>query len=162
VIKGKKYGTAHVNAYVIQNGSYYKVEVTVKVKKKSKRIGKNYNLKKKAVVSVGGNLPEFNVYKRVYKKKKTTLSFKDVQVESADAISFYIPKKYKKEKKNIKIGKVKYDAENGVASCKIKGLKKGFTHLTCRIEQNDQVYYTRIFVRVDDGTKNKKLKTYLK
>ena len=60
------------------------------------------------------------------------------------------------------IGKVKYDAENGVASCKIKGLKKGFTHLTCRIEQNDQVYYTRIFVRVDDGTKNKKLKTYLK
>ncbi len=162
VIKGKKQGKAKITAYIIQNGSYYKVKVNVKVYKKSKSRKRNLNLKKKALVAVQGKLPEFNVYKRVKKGKKTTLKFTNVQVDKKSDISFFIPSKYKKEKKYLKVGKVSYNSKKKIATCKIKGKKLGFVHLTCKIKQNGKVYYTRIFVRIDNGKKIKGQNKYLK
>ena len=141
VITGKKKGKCTVSGYVIQNGAYYKVNVKLKVVKKLKI----YNLKKKALSKKSGELPEFNVYKRVFKNKKTKLKF--TSVEKNAKIS------YKSSKK-----KIATVSKKGV----ITGKKKGFCVVTASITQNGKTFVTRIFVRVDDYTKNKQLKKYLK
>jgi hypothetical protein len=126
---------------VIQNGSYYTVKIKLVVKKSMKM----YNLKNAALVKQQGNLPEFNVYKRVVKGKKTKLKFTNL---TKDAKITYTSS-------NKKVATI---SKKGV----IKGKKKGFTKITAKIVQNGYTYYTRLFVRVDDGTKNKQLKKYLK
>lgn len=141
VIKAKKKGKCTITAQVIQNGSYYTVKVKVKVIKKVKL----YNLKKKALSKVSGELPEFNVYKRVFLGKKTKLKFTSVE---KDAKITYTTS-------NKKIATV---TKKGV----IKGKKQGFAVVTAKIEQNGKTYVTRIFVRVDDRKPNKNLKKYLK
>ena len=160
VVKGKKKGKAVITATIVQNGAYYNVKVNVQVIKKGyKGYGKNYNLNNKAIVKKSGELPEFNVYKNVGKGKSTTLQFTDVTAKKKD-ISFSIPKK---EKKYLKIGKVKYNAKKKTASVKITGKKKGWVHLTAKITQNGKVYYTRLLIRVDDNTWTaKQKKKYLK
>ncbi len=160
VIKGKKLGKCKIKAYVIQNGSYYKVEVNLKVLKKSKNLKKIYNLKKKALVKVSGELPEYNVYKRVFKNSKTTVKFKNI--EDNAKVKVFVPKKYKKEGKKIKIGKIVKNKKKDTIRYKISGKKRGFVHLTCRIKQNGKTYFTRLFVRVDDHKKDKNTKKYLK
>ena len=141
VIKAKKKGKCTITAQVIQNGSYYTVKVKVKVIKKVKL----YNLKKKALSKVSGELPEFNVYKRVFLGKKTKLKF--TSVEKNAKITY--------KSSNKKIATV---TKKGV----IKGKKQGFAVVTAKIEQNGKTYVTRIFVRVDDLKPNKNLKKYLK
>lgn len=141
VIKAKKKGKCTITASVIQNGSYYTVKIKLIVKKSMKM----YNLKNAALVKQQGVLPEFNVYKRVVKGKKTKLKFTNV---TKDAKVTYTTS-------NKKVATI---SKKGV----IKGKKKGFAKITAKIEQNGYTYYTRLFVRVDDGTKNKQLKKYLK
>lgn len=141
VIKAKKKGKCTITAQVIQNGSYYTVKVKVKVIKKVKL----YNLKKKALSKVSGELPEFNVYKRVFLGKKTKLKFTSVEKDA----------KITYTSSNKKIATV---TKKGV----IKGKKQGFAVVTAKIEQNGKTYVTRIFVRVDDLKPNKSLKKYLK
>ncbi len=143
VITGKKKGKCKITAYIIQNGSYYKVKVNLTVKKNIK----NYNLKPAALSKKmkGGQLPEFNVYKRVFKGKKTKLKF--TNVEKKAKISY--------TSKNKKIAKV---TKKGV----ITGKKKGVTVVTAKITQNGKTYVTRVFVRVDDNTTLKNIKKYLK
>lgn len=140
VIKAKKKGTCTINAAIIQNGSYYSVKIKLVVKKKMTM----YNLKNAALVKQQGVLPEFNVYKRVVKGKKTKLKF--TQVAKGAKITYKTSNK-----------KVATISKKGV----IKGKKKGFAKITAIIEQNGHTYYTRLFVRVDDGTKNKQIKKYL-
>ena len=146
VITAKKKGKCVVKAFVIQNGSYYKVKVNLTVKKSVK----NYNLKKKAISKKvkGGKLPEFNVYKRVYKNKKATLKFNSVAKDA----------KIKYSSKNKKIATVKKKGKK----CVILGKKQGFTIVTAKIRQHGKLYVTRIVVRVDDHKKNKQLKKWLK
>lgn len=146
VITAKKKGKCVVKAFVIQNGSYYKVKVNLTVKKRVK----NYNLKKKAISKKvkGGKLPEFNVYKRVYKNKKATLKFNSVAKKA----------KIKYTSKNKKIATVKKKGKK----CVILGKKQGFTIVTAKIRQHGKLYVTRIVVRVDDHKKNKQLKKWLK
>ena len=141
VIKAKKKGKCTITAQVIQNGSYYTVKVKVKVIKKVKL----YNLKKKALSKVSGELPEFNVYKRVFLGKKTKLKFTSVEKDA----------KITYKSSNKKIATV---TKKGV----IKGKKQGFAVVTAKIKQNGKTYVTRIFVRVDDLKPNKNLKKYLK
>lgn len=141
VITGKKKGKCTVSGYVIQNGAYYKVNVKIKVVKKLKI----YNLKSAALSKKSGELPEFNVYKRVFKGKKTKLKFSSVEKDSK--ISFKSSKK-----------KIATVSKKGV----ITGKKKGFCVVTATIQQNGKKFVTRVFVRVDDYTKNKQLKKYLK
>ncbi len=141
VIKGKKIGKCKITATIIQNGSYYTVKIDLHVKKSMKM----YNLKKRALQKKEGNLPEFNVYKRVVKGKKTKMKFTNI---SKDAKVTYTSS-------NKKVATV---SKKGV----IKGKKKGFTIVTAKIEQNGHTYYTKLIVRVDDGTPNKDLKKYLK
>lgn len=142
VITAKKPGKTVITAYVIQKGSYYKVKVTVTVKKEKIKL---YNLKKAALSKKSGELPEFNVYKRVFKGKKTKLKF--TNVEKNAKISY--------KSSNKKIATV---TKKGV----IQGKKKGFTVVTAKIQQNGKTYVTRIFVRVDDNTTNKSISKYLK
>ena len=141
VIKAKKKGKCTITAQVIQNGSYYTVKVKVKAIKKVKL----YNLKKKALSKVSGELPEFNVYKRVFLGKKTKLKFTSVEKDA----------KITYKSSNKKIATV---TKKGV----IKGKKQGFAVVTAKIKQNGKTYVTRIFVRVDDLKPNKNLKKYLK
>lgn len=141
-ITAKKPGKCVITAYVIQKGSYYKVKVNINVKKQRIKL---YNLKKKALSKKSGELPEFNVYKRVFKGKKTKLKFTSVE---KDAKITYTTS-------NKKIATV---TKKGV----IQGKKKGFAVVTAKIQQNGKTYVTRIFVRVDDNTKNKNLSKYLK
>lgn len=141
VIVGKKKGKCTVSGCVIQKGAYYKVNVKIKVVKKLKI----YNLTKKALSKKSGELPEFNVYKRVFKGKKTKLKFTSVQKDAKIS--------YKSSKK-----KIATVSKKGV----IKGKKKGFCVVTATIVQNGKTFVTRVFVRVDDYTKNKQLKKYLK
>ncbi len=141
VIKGKKKGKCKITATVIQNGSYYTVKIDLHVKKSMKM----YNLKKAALQKKQGVLPEFNVYKRVVKGKKTKLKFTNVEKNA----------KITYKSSNKKVATV---SKKGV----IKGKKKGFTVVTAKIQQNGFTYYTKLIVRVDDGTKNKQLKKYLK
>ena len=141
MIKAKKKGKCTITAQVIQNGSYYTVKVKVKVIKKVKL----YNLKKKALSKVSGELPEFNVYKRVFLGKKTKLKFTSVEKDA----------KITYKSSNKKIATV---TKKGV----IKGKKQGFAVVTAKIKQNGKTYVTRIFVRVDDLKPNKNLKKYLK
>lgn len=141
VITGKKKGKCTITAKIIQKGSYYTVKIKLHVKKSMKM----YNLRKKALQKQEGTLPEFNVYKRVVKGKKTKMKFTNVDKDAK--ITFTTS--------NKKIATV---SKNGV----IKGKKKGFCVITAKIEQRGHAYYTKLIVRVDDGTKNKQLKKYLK
>ncbi len=141
VIKGKKKGKCKITATVIQKGSYYTVKIDLHVKKSMKM----YNLKKAALQKKQGILPEFNVYKRVVKGKKTKLKFTNVEKDA----------KITYKSSNKKVATV---SKKGV----IKGKKKGFAVVTAKIQQNGFTYYTKLIVRVDDGTKNKQLKKYLK
>ena len=141
VITGKKKGKCVITANVIQKGSYYKVRVNLTVKKPMMI----YNLKNAALSKKSGELPEFNVYKRIFKGKKTKLKFTSVQKNA----------KITYTTKNKKIATV---TKKGV----IKGKKRGFTVVTAKIVQNGKTYVTRIFVRVDDNKTNKQNKKYLK
>ncbi len=141
VITGKKKGKCTITAKIIQKGSYYTVKIKLHVKKSMKM----YNLKKKALQKQEGTLPEFNVYKRVVKGKKTKMKFTNVDKNA----------KITYTTSNKKIATV---SKKGV----IKGKKKGFCVITAKIEQRGHAYYTKLIVRVDDGTKNKQLKKYLK
>ncbi|MCR5202792.1 MAG: hypothetical protein K6D02_06885, partial [Lachnospiraceae bacterium] len=159
VITGKRRGKCVVTCNIIQNGAYYSVRVTVTVKKKHGNVTTNYNLNKKALVKTQGKLPEYNVYKRVIKKKKTKIIFQRVAANAN--VKFYV--KNKKEKKILQVGKAKKNKKKKMVSCVIRGKKKGWVHLTARIKQHGMVYYTRLLVRVDDNTWTKKqLKKYLR
>ncbi|MCR5623912.1 MAG: hypothetical protein K6G11_01565, partial [Lachnospiraceae bacterium] len=159
VIKGKNYGRTKIKAFVIQNGSYYKVLVNVKVIKKTAKTSRNFNLTKKALTKVSGELPEFNVYRRIASGKSTKLVFTNVAEDAT--YDFYIPKKYKKEGKNLKIIKSKMQGHKVI--CWVKGIGGGFVHLTAEINQNGHTYMTRIFCRVDNGNIPRKIKRqYLK
>ena len=157
VITPKKVGKSQVTCTIIQNGAEYKVVVDLKVLKQYKGTSKNYNLKSAGLVKTGGELPEFNVYKRIVKGKNTKIKF--TKVEKDAKIKFYVANK--KEAKSLKIGKVKRSGKT--VTCTIKGKKKGWVHLTAEITQNGKTYYTRLLVRIDDGTwTSKQLKKYLK
>ena len=157
VITPKKAGKSQVTCTIIQNGAEYKVVVDIKVLKAYKGTSKNYNLKPKGLVKTGGELPEFNVYKRIVKGKNTKIKFTKVATDAT--VKFYVANK--KEAKSLKIGKVK--RKGTTATCTIKGKKKGWVHLTAEITQNGKTYYTRLLVRIDDGTWSKKqIKKYLK
>ena len=156
VITPKKVGKSQVTCTIIQNGAEYKVVVDLKVLKQYKGTSKNYNLKSAGLVKTGGELPEFNVYKRIVKGKNTKIKF--TKVEKDAKIKFYVANK--KEAKSLKIGKVKRSGKT--VTCTIKGKKKGWVHLTAEITQNGKTYYTRLLVRIDDGTwTSKQLKKYL-
>ena len=157
VITPKKVGKSQVTCTIIQNGAEYKVVVDLKVLKQYKGTSKNYNLKTAGLVKTSGELPEFNVYKRIVKGKNTKIKF--TKVEKDANVKFYVANK--KEAKSLKIGKVKRSGKT--VTCTIKGKKKGWVHLTAEITQNGKTYYTRLLVRIDDGTwTSKQLKKYLK
>ncbi|MCR5201902.1 MAG: MBG domain-containing protein, partial [Lachnospiraceae bacterium] len=157
VITGKKLGKCKVKCLVIQNGSYYKVNVNIIVKKKSKNAKTNLNLKNNAITKVSGDLPEYNIYKKINKKKKTTLTFTNVEDDAK--IKFYTTKGGKK----IALGKVSHNKTKDTASIKVTGKKKGWTFLTAKITQNGKVYYTRIVIRINDSTwTSKQIGKYLK
>ena len=157
VITPKKVGKSQVTCTIIQNGAEYKVVVDLKVLKQYKGTSTNYNLKNAGLVKTGGELPEFNVYKRIVKGKNTKIKF--TKVEKDANVKFYVANK--KEAKSLKIGKVKRSGKT--VTCTIKGKKKGWVHLTAEITQNGKTYYTRLLVRIDDGTwTSKQLKKYLK
>ena len=157
VITPKKVGKSQVTCTIIQNGAEYKVVVDLKVLKQYKGTSKNYNLKNAGLVKTDGELPEFNVYKRIVKGKNTKIKF--TKVEKDANVKFYVTNK--KEAKSLKIGKVK--RSGNTVTCTIKGKKKGWVHLTAEITQNGKTYYTRLLVRIDDGTwTSKQLKKYLK
>lgn len=144
VITGKKLGKCKIYADVVQDGSYYRVRINLKVRKKVII----YSLKKKALSKKAGTLPEYNVYKRVFKNKKTKIKFMNVEKNA----------KVTYTSSNPKIATVKKQGKVGIVS----GKKQGFTVVTAKIKQNGKTYITRIFVRVDDHKKNKKLPLYLK
>lgn len=157
LITPKKVGKSQVTCKIVQNGAEYKVVVDLKVLKQYKGTSKNYNLKPKGLVKTSGELPEFNVYKRIVKGKNTKIKFTKVATDAK--VKFYVANK--KEAKSLKIGKIKRKGKT--ATCTIKGKKKGWVHLTAEITQNGKTYYTRLLVRIDDGTWSKKqLKKYLK
>lgn len=157
LITPKKVGKTQVTCTIIQNGAEYKVVVDLKVLRQYKGTSKNYNLKTKGLVKTSGELPEFNVYKRIVKGKNTKIKFTKVATDAK--VKFYV--KNKKEAKSLKIGKIKRKGKT--ATCTIKGKKKGWVHLTAEITQNGKTYYTRLLVRIDDGTWTKKqIKKYLK
>lgn len=157
LITPKKVGKTQVTCTIIQNGAEYKVVVDLKVLKQYKGTSKNYNLKPKGLVKTSGELPEFNVYKRIVKGKNTKIKFTKVATDAK--VKFYVANK--KEAKSLKIGKIKRKGKT--ATCTIKGKKKGWVHLTAEITQNGKTYYTRLLVRIDDGTWTKKqIKKYLK
>ena len=144
IITGKKLGKCKIYADVIQNGSYYRVKINLTVRNKVII----YSLKKPALSKRSGKLPEFNVYKRVFKGKKTKVKF------------FHVAKKAKVTytSSNPKVATVKKSGKIGI----ISGKKQGFTVVTAKIVQNNKTYITRLFVRVDDYKENKKLPIYLK
>ena len=157
LITPKKTGKTQVTCTIIQNGAEYKVVVDIKVLKQYKGTSKNYNLKTKGLVKTSGELPEFNVYKRIVKGKNTKIKFTKVATDAK--VKFYVANK--KEAKSLKIGKVKRKGKT--ATCTIVGKKKGWVHLTAEITQNGKTYYTRLLVRIDDGSWGKKqLNKYLK
>ena len=157
LITPKKVGKSQVTCKIVQNGAEYKVVVDLKVLKQYKGTSKNYNLKPKGLVKTSGKLPEFNVYKRIVKGKNTKIKFTKVATDAK--VKFYVANK--KEAKSLKIGKIKRKGKT--ATCTIKGKKKGWVHLTAEITQNGKTYYTRLLVRIDDGTWSKKqIKKYLK
>lgn len=144
IITGKKLGKCKISADVVQDGSYYRVRINLTVKKKVII----YSLKKKALSKKAGTLPEYNVYKRVFKNKKTKIKFMNVEKNA----------KVTYTSSNPKVATVKKNGKVGIVS----GKKQGFTVVTAKIKQNGKTYITRIFVRVDDYKKNKKLPLYLK
>ncbi|MBE5923266.1 MAG: hypothetical protein E7271_02210 [Lachnospiraceae bacterium] len=157
LITPKKTGKTQVTCTIIQNGAEYKVVVDIKVLNQYKGTSKNYNLKNKGLVKTSGELPEFNVYKRIVKGKNTKIKFTKVAKDAK--VKFYVANK--KEAKSLKIGKVKRKGKTVI--CTVMGKKKGWVHLTAEITQNGKTYYTRLLVRIDDGTWSKKqLKKYLK
>ncbi|MCR5701119.1 MAG: hypothetical protein K6G76_03120 [Lachnospiraceae bacterium] len=157
LITPKKTGKTQVTCTIIQNGAEYKVVVDIKVLNQYKGTSKNYNLKNKGLVKTSGELPEFNVYKRIVKGKNTKIKFTKVAKDAK--VKFYVANK--KEAKSLKIGKVKRKGKT--VTCTVMGKKKGWVHLTAEITQNGKTYYTRLLVRIDDGTWSKKqLKKYLK
>ena len=157
LITPKKTGKTQVTCTIIQNGAEYKVVVDIKVLKEYKGTSKNFNLKTKGLVKTSGELPEFNVYKRIVKGKNTKIKFTKVATDAK--VKFYVANK--KEAKSLKIGKVKRKGKT--ATCTIVGKKKGWVHLTAEITQNGKTYYTRLLVRIDDGTwSNKQMSKYLK
>ena len=157
LITPKKTGKTQVTCTVIQNGAEYKVVVDIKVLNQYKGTSKNYNLKSKGLVKTSGELPEFNVYKRIVKGKNTKIKF--TKVEKDAQVKFYVANK--KEAKSLKIGKIKRKGKT--VTCTIKGKKKGWVHLTAEITQNGKTYYTRLFIRVNDKSwKAKQIKKYLK
>ena len=157
LITPKKTGKTQVTCTIIQNGAEYKVVVDIKVLKQYKGTTKNFNLKTKGLVKTSGELPEFNVYKRIVKGKNTKIKFTKVATDAK--VKFYVANK--KEAKSLKIGKIKRKGKT--ATCTIVGKKKGWVHLTAEITQNGKTYYTRLLVRIDDGTwSSKQLKKYLK
>ena len=157
LITPRKAGKSQVTCKIIQNGAEYKVVVDIKVLRQYKGTSKNYNLKPAGLVKTSGELPEFNVYKRIVKGKKTKIKFTKVATDAK--VKFYVANK--KEAKSLKIGKTKRKGKT--ATCTITGKKKGWVHLTAEITQNGKTYYTRLLVRIDDKTWTKKqLKKYLK
>jgi hypothetical protein len=161
VVIPKKLGTSQVTCSILQNGEEYKVVVNIRVLKQYKGTSKNFNLKKKGLVKTSGDLPEFNVYKRIVKGKKTKIKFTNVTANAK--VKFYVANK--KEAKALKISTIKRKGKT--ATCTIKGRKKGWVHLTAKITQNGKTYYTRLLVRIDDRslTKeeiNKQIHEYLK
>ena len=157
LITPKKTGKTQVTCTIIQNGAEYKVVVDIKVLKQYKGTSKNFNLKTKGLVKTSGELPEFNVYKRIVKGKNTKIKFTKVATDAK--VKFYVASK--KEAKSLKIGKIKRKGKT--ATCTIVGKKKGWVHLTAEITQNGKTYYTRLLVRIDDGTwSNKQMNKYLK
>ena len=89
--------------------------------------------------------------------KNTKIKFTKVAKDAK--VKFYTANK--KEAKSLKIGKVK--RKGTTVTCTINGRKKGWVHLTAEITQNGKTYYTRLLVRIDDGTwSNKQIKKYLK
>ncbi len=146
LIKGKKKGKCKIYADVVQGGTFYSVRIKLTVKKDTNKI---YSLTKKALSKKvkGNKLPEFNVYKRVFKNKKTNIKF--INVEKKAKIT------YKSSKPSV--ATVKKKGKIGV----VYGKKQGFTVITCKIKQNGKTYITRVFVRVDDYKENKQLPKYL-
>lgn len=161
VVIPKKLGTSQVTCSILQNGEEYKVVVNIRVLKQYKGTSKNFNLKKKGLVKTSGDLPEFNVYKRIVKGKKTKIKFTNVTPSAK--VKFYVANK--KEAKALKISTIKRKGKT--ATCTIKGRKKGWVHLTAKITQNGKTYYTRLLVRIDDRSQtkeeiNKQIHEYLK
>ena len=161
LITPKKVGKTQVTCTVIQNGAEYTVVVDIRVLKQYKGTSRNYSLKKNGLVKTSGELPEFNVYKRIVKGKNTKIKF--TQVDKDAKVKFYVANS--KEAKALKIGKI--NRKGKTATCTIKGKKKGWVHLTAEITQNGKTYYTRLLVRIDDRDCSEKeimrqIKKYLK
>ncbi|MCR5624902.1 MAG: hypothetical protein K6G11_06605, partial [Lachnospiraceae bacterium] len=149
VVKGKRRGKAKITCNIIQNGATYKVVVKVRVIKSKK---KNKNLKNSVLLTPVGELPEYNIYKVVTKGRNSTFKFRNV--ESDAKVSFFLNEN--KDKKYLKIKKIERNKKNNKVKCYVRGKKKGWAHFTAKITQNGHTYYTRILVRVNDGTWKKK------
>lgn len=145
----RKVGKTQVTCTIIQNGAEYTVKVDIKVLRQYKGTSRNYDIKKNGLVKTSGELPEFNVYKRIVKGKNTKIKF--TQVDKDAKVKFYVANK--KEAKSLKIGKTKRKGKT--ATCTIKGTQKGWVHLTAEITQNGKTYYTRLLVRIDDRSQTK-------
>ncbi|MBR6223664.1 MAG: Ig-like domain-containing protein [Lachnospiraceae bacterium] len=154
VVVGKKVGTTVITA-IIKKGTFsYKVKLNLKVVKATNAMDKLISIKKKGLMKKTGKLPELNVYEAVNAGKNIKLKFsnlaKDAKLECVS------------DNKNVKIAKLSLSKKKKTATITVKGQKRGFSHVTVKVNQGGRFYYVRYLIRVKSGKWTlKQLKTYL-